>query len=127
MNEMFEKASKKKLRFESSKGLLTTEDLWELSLTALDTIAKKVNREIREHEEESFISTRRVSGDNTLKLEILKYVIAEKIAERDKAKEKAVRDAQVSQLKEILSQKQTEELKSLSPEDLQKKIAELSA
>ena len=127
MKDIFEKAAKNKLRFQSSKGLLATEDLYDLNLTALDVIARKVNKEIRENEEESFISNRKPSTHNTLRLEILKYIIAEKISERDKAKEKAVREAQVSQLKDILAQKQAEELKGLSAEEIQKKIAELNS
>jgi hypothetical protein len=124
---MFEKATKNRLRFESQKGLLSVEDLWGLSLTALDGIARKVNKEIREREEESFISICRVSGDNTLRLEILKYIINDKITERDEAKQNAIKEAQVAQLKHILAEKQSEELKNLSAEEIQKKIAEMSA
>ena len=38
MEQLFITASREKLRFASSKGLLTTEDLWSLSLTSLDAI-----------------------------------------------------------------------------------------
>ena len=41
MLNIFEKASKQKLRFVTSKGMISSEDLWDMSLQSLDIIAKK--------------------------------------------------------------------------------------
>ena len=49
---MFERAAKRKLRFTSSKGSLSVEDLYDLSLTSLDSIAKGVNRQLKAEAEE---------------------------------------------------------------------------
>ena len=60
---MFEKAARLKLRFDTSKGLVTVEDLFDLPLTvrnggaSLDNIAKGIARLIRETETESFVLT----------------------------------------------------------------------
>lgn len=37
---MFDKVTRLKLRFESNKGLLSVEQVWDLSLTALNEMAK---------------------------------------------------------------------------------------
>jgi len=65
---MFEKASRSKLRFMSTKGLLTVEDLWDIPLTSkngvsLDDIAKSLHKQIKESEETSFVEE--VSKKNT--------------------------------------------------------------
>jgi len=55
--EMFAFATKKKIRFETSKGLLSVEDLWDLPLTSdngrpnLDDIAKGIYKAMKEGEE----------------------------------------------------------------------------
>ncbi len=53
---IFENASKTKVRFETSKGEVSVEELWDLSLTSLDSIAKVISKELKEASEESFIS-----------------------------------------------------------------------
>jgi hypothetical protein len=72
LTNLFEKASKMKLRFSTTKGVLSTEDLWDLSLESLDRIAKNLYKQIKESEEISFISEK--SSEDTLasiKLEIV--------------------------------------------------------
>jgi len=59
---IFEKATQEKFRYPSTKGLLTTEQLWELPLTAksgfsLDDVAKAVNAELKAIDTESFVAT----------------------------------------------------------------------
>ena len=61
---MFEKATQEKYRFETTKGLVNTEDLWDLPLVGgnccLDDIAKDLNRDVKENEEESFIVKKKI-------------------------------------------------------------------
>ncbi len=127
--EIFEKASKLKLRFLTSQGHLSTEDLWELSLSDLDTIAKRVNNQLRDEGEESFIpsTTAKKSSHNDLRLELLKHVINTKVAEQDARKGRAEMQQRLSQLKALAETKATEQLASQSLEDIQKQIAELEA
>lgn len=122
---MFEKAAKLKLRFTTQKGLLTTEDLFDLSLPSLDRVAKEVNRILKESDEESFISTTRKDTTNALRLEILKYVIKEKMEAKEAAKVKGVKAAQKAELEELLTAKKREGLSNLSEEEIQKKLDEL--
>jgi hypothetical protein len=55
MTDLFFNAALHKYRFESNVGVVATEDLFGLHLDQLDQIAIKLNRNIKEHEEESFV------------------------------------------------------------------------
>lgn len=128
--EMFEKASRNKLRFETTRGSLSTEELWDLSLESLDTMAKKVNKQIQEEGEVSFIPnkvTRPNCTNNALRLEILKHIIETKSAEKDAAKNRSEQLAKLQQLKELAEKKSLEQLGAQSLEDLNKQIAQLEA
>ena len=131
INELFIKASKLKLRFSSTKGLLTTEDLWDLPLTStrgqvnLDQLAINSHSGIEQQPTVSFVSAvvKQESLDE-LRLEILKYVIATKqeanrinVASVAKAEEKR-------KLLALIQRKQENSLEALSEEDL---VARLNA
>lgn len=129
---IFEQATRQKIRFPSAKGELTTEQLWELPLTSktgfdLDTVAREVNRDLKETAEESFVSTRAnpARAHLELKLELVKHVIAVKITEADAREKAASRTQERQRLQEILARKQDAELEGLSVEDIQKRLAEL--
>lgn len=124
--ENFEKASKLKLRFSTAKGEVSVEDLWDFSLTSLDTIAKAVNKRLKEESEESFISTRTTSNAVMgLRLDILKHIIAVKLAEKDAAASRAEKQAKMQQLKELIASKANAALAEKSLDELQKMMAEL--
>lgn len=117
---MFERSSRSKLRFTSSKGLLTTEDLWDLSLQSLDSIAKRVNKQLKESEEESFIETKSASNSEAeLALGILKHIIAAKIAQKEAAKTRSENMARKARIEEVLMQKEDEDLLGKSKEELE--------
>ena len=119
---MFEKASKLKLRF-NYKGLVGVEDLWDISLTDLNNIAKGVNRELKEVAgEEDFISTSTASSKARevlqLRLDILKHIIAVKIEQRDALKASKEKAEQKQKIMEIISKKQDAALENKSIEEL---------
>lgn len=124
---MFEKATRQKLRFNSSKGLLTVEDLWDLPLTSttgkpnLDDIAKSLNREIREGDgETSFVEPTSPKNTTTqLAFEIVKHVIAVRIAERNAAADAQKKRETKQKIMEIIENKQNEALAGKSLEELQ--------
>lgn len=129
---IFEQASRKKIRFASDRGELTTEQLWDLPLLSkngfdLDTVAKAVNSQLKAVSEESFVTTtvKPQQSELELKLEILKHVIAVKVEEREKAKKAADRKVERERLLALLDQKQQAALAELSPEEIQKRLAEL--
>lgn len=129
--ELFERAARLKLRFETSIGAITTEDLFDQPLTDtrkvnLDDIARRLSREVRESEVESFVDA--PSNANSLlqlKLDVVKRVIELKIADRDAAKKSAATKAQKAQLVELIAEKKAEGLKGKSIEELEAQLATL--
>jgi hypothetical protein len=129
-SSIMERANRIKLRFATSKGNLTTEDLWDLSLPSLDAIAKGVNKELKNEEEESFIpdtTPRPASTHNALRLEILKHVIVTKSEEMKAAELRATKRATLARLKELAANKADEAFNSLSREEIAAQIAALEA
>jgi|LakMenE18May11ns_1017448.scaffolds.fasta_scaffold9415137_1 hypothetical protein len=124
---IFESASKNKFRFSSDRGELTTEQLWDLKLDTLDTIAKNVNRQLKEVTEESFVSINVNPSHSalTIKLEVVKYIIASKLEELKATKEKQANAKKREQLLEILDRKENEALHNMSKEEIIAQLASL--
>lgn len=127
---IFEIAARAKIRFASPRfASLATEDLFDLSLTQLDEVAKGINRQINAEKEESFLSQNKnaVRKDLELKLEIVKHVIGVKeteAAERVAAQTKA---AQRQKLVNALAEAEQREVQSKTPEELRAELAALDA
>lgn len=128
MSEIFKKAAKQKLRFATRKGLISAEDLYDLSLQDLDKLAITVNKELKETEQESFISNRKTSNPSlSLQLEILKEVIKDKLEAAEAAKVRADKRAQLARLKDLAASKEDESLAAKSREEILKMIADLES
>lgn len=129
---IFEQASRQKLRFASAKGELTVEQLWDLPLTAkgqfdLDFLARTINRELKAQAEESFVTTRAnpAKAKLELALELVKHVIAAKIEEANAARKARDNKAERDRLLSILGQKEDAALLELTPEQIRARLAEL--
>jgi hypothetical protein len=122
---MFEKASRKKLRFVTDKGLLETEDLWDLSLVQLNAIAKHFNRELKDAKDEDFLDDSRVDEGLKLQFDIVLHILNAKKEEAKKKKELAVKKEKKQKILEILAKKQDASLENMSEEDLLKQLNDL--
>ena len=122
---MFEKASKLRLRYKVSNGVIATEDLWELSLKSLDTLAKSVYKEIQETGDISFINESVGNSLDELRLEIIKHVIQVKLAQRDEAALNAEKQARKQTIMQILADKKDNSLREMSEEELIKALESL--
>lgn len=124
--ENFEKASKKKLRFESSKGQLSVEQLWDLSLDSLDTIGMKIKKKLEENGTESLISTKpKTNADDELRFAIVKHIIDYKLKQQKERADRQARSEKIQSLQQLAVQKQNEAFSSQSLEEIQKQLAEL--
>lgn len=124
---IFEKAAKQKLRFASDRGNLTTEQLYDLTLTAIDKVARSVNAELKSLTEESFVELRPNprKTELALQLDILKHIIADKLAEKEAAEKRVERENKRRILLEALESKENDELRNMSKEDLLKQLEAL--
>ena len=126
MSTIFERLIKGKVRFQTGRGLLSAEDIYDLSLQALDTLAKKTNKELKNSEEESFINVKTtVNTEANLKMDFLKHVIAWKLELKDKAATRLAKNAKITALKSMIETKNMQELGEKSSADLNKMLAEL--
>jgi len=126
---IFEKASRIKLRFAVTKGLLNTEDLWDLSLEDLDKMAVSLRKEVKNSEEESFITPTpnksRIIDLVELRFEIVKHIITVKLAEKEAKALAAEKRAKRAQLIELIGKKELSALENQSVEDLKRQLSEL--
>lgn len=123
---MYKKALRTKLRFNTTKGKLTTEDLFDLNLTDLNNLAIALDKKLSETPRKSFISD--VTPDtqeDELRFNIVKDIITLKLIERDIARNAKAKAAEKEQLLEILHRKKNENLEKLSVEEIEAKLASL--
>ncbi|EBS2632400.1 hypothetical protein DRX00_11595 [Salmonella enterica subsp. enterica serovar Gatuni] len=119
---MFDKATRLKLRFESNKGLLSVEQVWDLSLNALNEMAKGLSRQVKaaETDEEDFIGTKSaVDSELQLRFDVVKHIIGVKLKERDDSKDAAERKANNQVILELIQRKKQQELENKSVEELE--------
>ena len=124
MEKLFETASKMKVRF-NYRGVITTEDLWDLDVKALDYIYKQLMVAKKESETESLLEEKKTNTILEIQIEIVKHIFNVKVEERKAAELKAENDAKKQKILAILARKQDAELESKSVEELQKLIGEL--
>ena len=122
---IFEYASRNKVRF-PFKGMISVEDLWDLSLTNLDSIYKTLNKQVKQSEEESLLSTK-ASVDTELEVQIaiVKHIVSVKLTEKEAAEKTSAKKAQKQKIMSIIATKENEALQNSSIDDLKKMLDEL--
>lgn len=115
---LFEMACRHKFRF-PYKGQISTEELWDLSATQLDSIFKSLNAQAKKSQEESLLATKS-SEDSILdaKIEIVRYVFLEKQAAAEATKQMQMARAQKQKILSVLADKEDQELKDKSINEL---------
>lgn len=122
MEKKFEIAIRNKYRF-PYKGMITIEDLWDLSVTQLDGIFKTLNAQVKQEKEESLLTTKSVSETELEnKIAIIRYVVATKQAEAEKARKAKETKAETQKILEIIGRKQDAALENMSIEELYARI-----
>jgi hypothetical protein len=110
-------------RFNTSKGSLSTEQLYDLSLNNLTTAIKnqkKVLNTTNNDDELSFLDeSNNVNPEEQLRFDILKDVYLTKKSELDKARKAALDKENNEKILSLIYSKQEDELKSKSIEELQ--------
>lgn len=119
---IFEYATRNKVRF-NYRGLISVEDLWDLSLTMLDDLYKELNKKLKQSQEESLLAVKsEVNEELEVRIAIVKYIVAVKLAEHDAKNKAAAKKEQKQKIMAIMAKKQDESLENASIEDLQKML-----
>lgn len=129
---MFEKASRLKLRFDTGKGQLTVEDLWDLPLTStinkanLDEIARSLHKQLKNDDDVSFVDKDKKSDAIVqLKFDIVKHIIEVRLEENEKKAAARANSAKRQVLLQALAERETEDLKNKTPEEIRAMLADL--
>lgn len=125
MNDLFVLATRKKFRF-PYKGMISVEELWDLSITELDKIFKVLNSEMKQMQEESLLS-KKSEKDMELegKIHIVRYIVKIK---QDQITEKtlaAAAKAQKEKIEKIIAAKKDKDLESMSIDQLEALLLKL--
>lgn len=124
--KIFEYAVRNKVRF-PFKGMISVEDLWDLSLTNLDSIYKTLNKQVKQSEEESLLSTKEsVDVELEVQITIVKHIVTVKLAEKEAAEKASAKKAQKQKIMSIIASKENEALQNSSIDDLKKMLEELA-
>jgi len=127
---MFEKAARMKLRFDSKKGPLTIEDLWDLPLEStvstkltLNSVAILAHQAIKASEEVNFVRPgARTDETAQLRMDIIKHIIDVRKQEIAAVRNAAEIQKQNQKIMEIIDRKGDQALENADLATLQSMI-----
>ena len=127
---MYKIASRKKLRIQTNRGMLSVEQLWDLSKEEIGELAKSIRKRINDQKgvtgdsELDFLkpSAQTEETIDELTFRILKDIYTTKQAEEDKAHRRAAARENNRKILELIAKKQDQELESKSIEELEKML-----
>lgn len=123
--KLFEMATRSKLRFPSTKGELSVEDLWDLSDKDLDVVYKNLKDQEVKSSEESLLDDANVDPKLTAAIGIVKYIFTTKHNERLAEKERINKKLTQRKYIDALSKKQDEAIEKMSEAELRAMIDSL--
>ena len=119
---MYKQSSKLGLRFQTSKGLLSVEQLWHLNQTDISNAIKAVKKVLKKTDDDelSFLEdTKVVDVENQLRFDILKDVYLTKKAENEAQRNELETKAHNQKIDMLIAEKQEEGLRGKSIEELE--------
>lgn len=124
---MYKIASRKKLRIQTNRGMLSVEQLWDLSKEDIGELAKAIRKRINDQKgvtgdsELDFLkpSAQTEETIDELTFRILKDIYQTKQAEEDKAHRRAAARENNRKILELIAKKQDQELENKSIEELE--------
>lgn len=126
MSNIWIESLEKKYRFEY-KGLISTEDLFDLNLDELDMIYRSLKREEKDLQSDSLLDNTDNPQINELatKIEVVKSIFEIKDAQIKLREEEIIRKARKDKILSIIEDKQDQELSEKSIEELKNIYDEL--
>ncbi len=118
--DVFKKACQQKLRFATTKGTLSTEQLFDLSLKELDTLAVGLADSYEESKGKSFLTKRTVKDAGIkLQFDVVLDVLQTKAAELEAETEKRDAKEHNQKILELINDKKNDALKNKSVKELE--------
>ena len=127
---IFEEATRNKLRFETNRGLQSVEHLWDMKLISndgfsLDSVGRAIQKLINEQDQGSLVSSNRITKQeklNILRLTIIKHIIKVKEDEIELANKELANKEKKQKLLKLLADKQDQKLINMSEEEILKEL-----
>lgn len=120
---LFELATRRKFRFETTRGNLTIEELWDLSIESLDRIAVALHKKVNSEETVSFVNTsKKVNTNDDLKLEIVLHVINVRVSEATELRDRQLKAERARTIRDELERRKEDAIKTKSDEELAKEL-----
>lgn len=124
MHTLFREATRLKLRF-PYKGIISTEDLWDLDETQLDSIYRELSAKQRELVGDGLINANNSESDTlTLQMKVVEEVFEYKRMAAEDARNAAAKKAKRQKVLAALAAKEDEELMNKSVEELESMLEE---
>jgi dTDP-4-dehydrorhamnose reductase len=125
---MFDKATRMKLRFTTDRGILGVEDIWDLNLTQLNTLAKSLRKKLKEGEEEDFLNTKSEADvTDKLRFDIVLNILEVKKTEKAEREQASEIKMKREKLLGLIAEKQDADLRNKPVEELLKELEALGA
>ena len=122
---LFETATRNKYRY-NYKGLISVEDLWDLSLEKLDAIFKELNSKLKEEKEESLLDTKTKEKEKLEnKVKIIKYIVETKQKEKRKREKQKENKAKRQRIMKIIREKKDKQLENKNVDELEEMLDDL--
>lgn len=130
---IFEHASKAKLRFQTVKGNLTVEQLWDLPLDKgevnLYQLATELLVDTQNKPEQALSFFKKTTSKNELaqlKFDIVKHIVTTKVAEIEDKTNEAIKQSEIAELDKLIAAKEAEAKAGLSLDELKAMKAKLA-
>ena len=124
---IFERAAKEKIRFEF-RGLIATEDLWDLTIENLDELFQQTYAQLKAQSGEGLLLTgiqNPVSDYLRLQADLIRYVFEDKQKMAADFKMKKLQNEKKKRIMEIITDKQDETLASKSVAELKEMLDDM--
>jgi len=120
---MYKKASKLKLRFETEKGVLSVEQLWELPLAVLDRLAVSLEESYKKSGKKSYLAVKsRKDKEMKLRFDIVLDILNTKVEENSAARSASEVKEHNQKIMAKIAEAQDKALDGKSVEELQEML-----
>ena len=119
----FKQASRLGLRFTTSKGVLSTEQLWQLSQTDLANCIRNVKKSLKKNDDDdlAFLDSKpTIDSTEQLAFDILKDVYTTKKSEVEAERTKEETKKHNDKINALIASKREKKLEDMSEEELEK-------
>lgn len=119
MTDIYKQALMTGLRFQTTKGVLSTEDLMSLSINQLDAVYSQLSDEKDKRPRRSLLATKDATDSLDLQIAIVTDIVETKLTEQQAKQDAKNKASQRQTILAVLASKQQSDLESKTPAELQ--------